>query len=392
MKVAYFDCSSGISGDMILGALIDLGLPKTKLENELKKLSLGGYEIVYSRETRMEIDGSRVTVFLKEKDVDHRSFSDIRRLIEESSLDKATKELSTKVFRRLAEAEAKIHGKEVDDIHFHEVGALDSILDVVGSIVGINHFGVDQIYASRIPLGSGLVTCQHGTLPLPAPATLELLKDKPVCQPGIEGELVTPTGAAIITTLTDKFGRMPPMTIRSIGYGVGQRELEEVPNVLRVIMGEDERKKEIDRVTVIETNIDDMNPEIYDFLMERLFEEGALDVSLSPVQMKKNRPSVLLRVICHEEEKPRVIDTSLGESTSLGVRYYEAERLKVPRRMEEVDTELGKVHVKIHGDNDTTVNVSPEYEDCKKIAKERKVPLKRVYTEVIKAFLSSKDR
>jgi len=283
MRIAYFDCFSGISGDMILGAMVDLGLPKAKLEDELSKLSLSGYEITCSTEARMEISGSRVKVLLKEKDTDHRSFPDIRRLIDGSSLDKDTKELSIKVFLRLAEAEAKIHRKDIDSIYFHEVGAVDSIVDVVGSVVGIIHFGIEEVYTSRIPLGSGFVTCRHGTLPLPAPATMELLKGKPVYEAGVEGELVTPTGAAIITTLTDKFGRMPPMIIRDIGYGVGGKEFREVPNLLRVILGDDEREREIDRVTVVETNIDDMNPEVYDFLMERLFEEGSLDVlSIAP--------------------------------------------------------------------------------------------------------------
>jgi hypothetical protein len=215
---------------------------------------------------------------------------------------------------------------------------------------------------------------------------LELLKDKPVYEMSIVGELVTPTGAAIITTLTDEFGRMPPMRIKAVGYGVGEKEFKEIPNLLRIFLGEDERKREIDRVIIVETNIDDMNPQIYDFLMERLFEEGALDVSLSPLQMKKNRPGVLLRVICHEENRPRVIHTILEESTSLGVRYYEAERLKTPRRLKEVETRFGKVQVKIRQDGDTSVSL--EYEDCKRIAEERNLPLRKVYNEVVKAVFS----
>jgi len=389
MRIAYFDCFSGISGDMILGALMDLGLPKTKLEKELNKLSLRGYEIVYSSEARNEITGSKVKIALKEQEIDHRSFYDIKGLIDGSLLDNDIKKLSIEVFYRLAKVEAKIHGKDMENIYFHEVGAMDSIIDVVGSAIGITYFRFDQIYASRIPLGSGFVKCRHGILPLPAPATLELLRDKPVYEAGVEGELVTPTGAAIITTITDKFGSMPPMRIENIGYGVGDNEFEEFPNLLRVILGEGKNKKETDRVTVIETNIDDMNPEVYDFLMERLFEEGALDVSLSPLQMKKNRPGVLLRVICHEENRRGMMDTILEESTSLGVRYYEAERLKVPRRIEQVETGFGKVRVKIFHDDKMTMNVSPEYEDCKRIAKEKKVPLKRIYSEVIREVLSS---
>jgi uncharacterized protein (TIGR00299 family) protein len=389
MNIAYFDCFSGISGDMILGAMVDLGLPKTKLEDELSKLHLSGYEITCSTEARMAISGSRVRVILKDKDAEHRSFSDIRRLIAESSLDKDTKDLSIRVFQRLAKAEAKIHKKDIDNIQFHEVGAVDSIVDVVGAAVGIKHFGIEAVYASRIPLSSGFVTCQHGTLPLPAPATMELLKGKPVYESGIMGELVTPTGAAIITTLTDKFGRMPSMIVTNIGYGVGEKEFEEIPNLLRIILGDDEREKKIDRVTVIETNIDDMNPEIYDFLMERLFEEGAMDVSLSPLQMKKNRPSVLLRVICQEGNKTQLIDTILEESTSFGVRYYEVDRVKTPRRLEEVGTRFGKIKVKIYQNDNGIINVTPEYEDCKRIAKEKKVPLKRVYNEAVKEILSS---
>ena len=374
---------------MILGALLDLGLPETILQEELNKLSLAGYELTCSPESRMEVAGSRVKVIQKEQESDHRTFSDIRRLIEASTLDENTKELSIKVFHRLAAVEAKIHKKDIDNIHFHEVGAVDSIVDVVGSVAGIIHLGIDRIYTSKLPLGSGFVKCQHGTLPIPAPATLELLRDKPVYEGGIEGELVTPTGAAIITTLADEFGRMPPMRVERIGYGVGGKQFLEIPNLLRIILGQMDKGKETDRVTVIETNIDDMNPEVYDFLMERLFEEGALDVSLSALQMKKNRPGVLLKVICHEEDRLRVIDIILEESTSLGVRFHEVERLKVVRQLKEVDTQFGKVRVKVFKDDETKMNVSPEYDDCKRIAKERKVPLRRVYREVISQTLLS---
>ena len=390
MKIAYFDCFSGISGDMILGALMDLGLPRTELEKELRKLPIGGYEINCFPDKRMGIYGCNVKVILKEQDTHHRSLSDIRHLIEESSLGKGCKNLSIKVFHRLAEAEARIHKKNVEDIRFHEVGAVDSIIDVVGSVIGVRYFGFDRIYASKIPLGSGFVKCRHGILPLPAPATLELLKDKPVYEAGIDGELVTPTGAALITTLGDEFGRMPPMIVKGIGYGVGDNQSEKIPNLLRIVIGEDRGKEETDRVTIVETNIDDMNPEVYDFLMERLFEEGALDVSLTPLQMKKNRPGILLRVICHDEKRPRVVDTILEESTTLGVRFYEAERLKVHRRLEEVDTMFGKVGVKIFQDSDNVMNVSPEYEDCKRIARERKVPLRKIYEEVLTSFIYGK--
>ena len=388
MNIAYFDCFSGISGDMVLGALFDLGLPKTIVEDELKKLSLDGYEISCCADQRMKIRGSKVKVIIKQEDTLHRSFSDIRCLIEGSSLDREVKELSIRVFRTLAQAEAKIHKRDIDSVHFHEVGAVDSIVDIVGSSIGITYFEIDRVYASRIPLGSGFVNCRHGRLPVPAPATLEILKGRPVYETGIQGEMVTPTGAAIIRTLAEDFGRMPSMRIKSIGYGVGDREFEEIPNLLRLILGEDEREKEVDRVTVIETNIDDMSPEVYDFLMERLFEQGALDVSLSSVQMKKNRPGLLLRVICHEEKRLPVIHSIFEETTSFGVRYFEMERVKLKRCVKEIETRFGKVHVKIGRQSDKIVNISPEYEDCKRIAKEREIPLKRVYSEVIKEALS----
>ena len=305
MTTAYFDCFSGISGDMVLGALIDLGFPRGELREGLAKLPLSHYQLKIEKKKCSQIGGLRVEVGILKQENSDRTFSSIRKMIDGSLLDGKTKDLSIKIFHRLAEVEAKIHQQSLSQVHFHEVGATDSIIDIVGSALGINYLQIDRVYSSKIPLGTGLVDCQHGILPLPSPATLELLKGVPVYSKGDEGELVTPTGAAILTTLTDRFGPLPPLKIERIGYGAGERvsQPHKIPNLLRIIVGKEEKGIETDRVVVIETNIDDMNPEIYDYLMEKLFDQGALDVSLSFLQMKKNRPGTLLKVICRQENQ-----------------------------------------------------------------------------------------
>jgi len=381
MKILYFDCFSGISGDMTLAALIDLGLPRETLEMELAKLGLKGYELKIFRGHRSGIGAMGLEVRVRAGEGhSHRSFAHIRQMIEESGLEKEVKAVSLKIFHRLGEAEAKVHGQHIEEVHFHEVGAVDSIVDIVGTAVGIQFFRPDKILSSELPMGRGFVECQHGRLPLPAPATLEILKGYAVKNVPTEGEFVTPTGAAIVTSLSTGVTSFPSMKMDRVGYGMGKREFPDRPNLLRLIAGEATDFYESDRAVVIECNIDDMNPEFYGFLMEKLFQLGALDVSLNPLIMKKNRPGTLLRVIAEEKDSANLAEAILRESTTLGVRLYEVRRKKLPRQIREVETVYGKVRVKVSGG----IRFQPEYEDCKRIALEKGIPIQEVYQEVLK--------
>jgi uncharacterized protein (TIGR00299 family) protein len=380
MKILYFDCFSGVSGDMTLAALLDLGLPLEKLQEDLKKLGLTNYSLEVRPGSRSGIGALGLEVKVGSHEEHHRHFSDIRELITRSSLDPGVKEMSLAIFQRLAEAEARVHRKKVEEVHFHEVGAVDSIVDIVGTAIGISFFRPDRIYASELPMGWGFVHCQHGRLPLPAPATVEVLKGYPVKNVDVEGELVTPTGAAIVATLSSKASAFPPMKVEKIGYGMGKKEFPDRPNLLRLILGEATEAYQTDRAVVLESNIDDMNPEFYDYLMERLFQGGALDVSLSPLQMKKNRPGTLLRVIAEEKDTDALSELILRESTTLGVRSFPVSRKKLPREVREVETRYGKIRVKISGE----VRFQPEYDDCRRIAREKGVPIQEVYWETMK--------
>jgi uncharacterized protein (TIGR00299 family) protein len=380
MKILYFDCFSGVSGDMTLAALLDLGLPLEKLQEDLKKLGLTNYSLEVRPGSRSGIGALGLEVKVGSHEEHHRHFSDIRELITRSSLDPGVKEMSLAIFQRLAEAEARVHRKKVEEVHFHEVGAVDSIVDIVGTAIGISFFRPDRIYASELPMGWGFVHCQHGRLPLPAPATVEVLKGYPVKNVDVEGELVTPTGAAIVATLSSKASAFPPMKVEKIGYGMGKKEFPDRPNLLRLILGEATEAYQTDRAVVLESNIDDMNPEFYDYLMERLFQGGALDVSLSPLQMKKNRPGTLLRVIAEEKDTDALSELILQESTTLGVRSFPVSRKKLPREVREVETRYGKIRVKISGE----VRFQPEYDDCRRIAREKGVPIQEVYWETMK--------
>ena len=387
MKIAYFDCCAGISGDMVLGALVDSGLDVSILRRELAKLHLGDYSISASKDERHHITGTNIKVRFKESG-HHRTFKEIKNIINKSRLTTKVKVLSTSIFENLAKAEAKVHGCRVDDVHFHEVGAIDSIVDIVGTAIGIEKLGIGQVYASPLPLGSGWVKTSHGRMPVPAPATLELLKGVPVASSLTASELTTPTGAAIIKTLSLSFGNMPHMEIEGTGYGIGDRSFKEIPNILRLIIGK--RTGNTERLIIVETNMDDMNPQIYEYLMSRLFKNGALDVFLMPIQMKKGRPGILLKVLCPENKKGNIIDTIFEETTTIGVRTYEVERHCLERRIENVSTPYGKVRVKVAERNGKVLNIQPEYEDCKKIAEKKKLPLKEVMDSAKKAFLSKK--
>lgn len=384
MKIAYFDCFAGISGDMILGALIHLGVPESFIEENIRNIPLGAFHLEVGSAARMGINGRQVKVVVDDRDEHARKYQDIRSLIENSPLQDAVKDLSLEIFGRLAEVEASIHGCQKEDVHFHELGGVDTIVDVVGAALSVEWLGIDKIYASEIPVGKGFVNCRHGRLPVPAPATIALLDGVPVYGTGVSHELVTPTGAAILTSLCRDFGTMPKMLIRQVGYGVGSRDLKEMANLLRVVLGEPDFAYETDCVTVVETNIDDMNPEIFGYVMERLFEDGALDVVLIPVFMKKNRPGTMVKVICKDTDRETIVNRILSQTTATGVRHYRTERSKLTRKVKEAATSYGKVRVKEISGPTGRVSVVPEYEDCKKIALEKNVPLKVVYETIVK--------
>ncbi len=379
MRIAYFNCFSGISGDMILGALLDLGWPVEELEKELGKLNLTGYKIKVKKVQKKSIAATQIKIETK-GDEKERKLPHILSIIETSKLGKEIKEISKSIFTKLAAVEAKIHKKSPEEIHFHELGGLDTIIDVVGAAVGIKYLGIEKIYASSLPLGKGFVKCAHGTLPLPAPATLELLKEIPVYGSQIEAELVTPTGAAIITSLAKNFGEMPSIKIESIGYGAGQRDLP-TPNLLRVSVGIAKNAYQEDTVSLIETNIDDMNPEFYEHVINRLFKEGALDVFLTPIQMKKTRPATMLSVMAKEEKIEKMLEIIFEETTTLGVRISKVKRKKLMRESRGIETRYGKIEVKIARLNGVIKNIAPSYEDCQKIAFRLNIPLKEVYEE-----------
>ncbi len=374
----YFDCFSGISGDMTLAAFLDLGVPfewlNTSLEAVLPKSEFSLLEKIIKRKG---IQARDVTVNVAEK-VHARDYAAIQALITASPLKDRVRNISLGIFSRIAEAEAKIHGCPVERVHFHEVGAIDSIVDIVGTALCVDYLNITSCSASPVPLGSGFVTCRHGTLPVPAPATLEILKGIPVKGTDVKQELVTPTGAAIIATLSDCFENLPEMMIEKIGYGAGKKEIESVPNLLRVIIGE--RVEHAGQAMVlVETCIDDMNPEIFGFLMERLFEDGALDVCWIPVFMKKNRPGTLVQVLCGPDTREKVAHRILTETTTLGVRYYEVHRQILHREEIDVTTSFGVVKAKKIVQPDGSIRIAPEYEECRKIAMEQDLPIKTVF-------------
>lgn len=389
MRIAYFDCFSGISGDMFVGALLDAGLKIEILEKELNKLNLSGYQLEVNKVLKKGISASQFKVKIQEKGVE-RKFKDILNILEESKLDEEIKNEVKKIFFKIAEAESKIHQEDIEKIHFHEIGGLDSIIDISSAVIGIKALEIKEIYSSPLPLGKGFVKCAHGILPLPAPATLELLKNIPTYSGGMESEMVTPTGAAIISTLTKDFGERPLMKIEKIGYGAGEREFS-IPNLLRVSIGEKILSDRDlmdgyvhDEALLIETNIDDMNPELYDYIMDKLFSQGALDVFLTPIQMKKNRPAQMLSIIVYEQNLKEILEVLFSESTTLGVRIKEVKRLKLTQQNFIAETKYGKIKVKVGIFKEDIKTIAPEYQDCQKIAQQYQVPLKEIYEEVKK--------
>ncbi len=392
MRVAFFDCFAGVSGDMILGALVDVGVDIETLKEGLRELPLDGYEITHARVIKKGIAATSVVVHCHEQRI-HWNLQDILQLLSGSNLPSRVIDRSAQTFHRLAHAEARVHGTTPEQIHFHEVGAVDAIVDVVGCMIGLECLGIDYVGASRLPTSYGQVKCAHGILPVPAPATMELLRGVPTFPSGLEGELVTPTGAALLTALAGHFGDMPPLTIDHVGYGAGQKDLP-MANVLRLIVGESNLPLPQESLTLIETNIDDMNPEIFDYVMQRLLDAGAADVYLTPVYMKKNRPGVLMSVLAHNADVNRLTDILLAETTTLGVRFFEFQRRCLERETLCVTTPFGEINVKLGRRGEAIVNVAAEYEDCRAAAARCHIPLHQVYEaahRAAEAYLAMKE-
>lgn len=378
MRTAYFDCFSGISGDMILGALIDAGAPFDKLKEGLAQLNLDGYTITSSTVLKKGIKATKVDVVAESPDLPGRPLKDLREIISDSKLDDSIKDKSLSIFNRLAEAEALVHNCPVEEVHFHEVGHIDTIVDIVGSVYALHLLGIDRVISSPIDTGSGRVEMAHGLFPIPAPVTAELLKGVPVYSSGIERELTTPTGAAIITTIASSFQSLPQIGLSAVGYGAGGWDLKEKANILRVLIGEEVDTYSMDEVFVVETNIDDLNPQIYEYLIDKLLQAGVLDVYITPAIMKKSRPAHLLSVVTKRETVDNVKKLIFSETTTLGVRINRMTRSILTREIKEVELPYGTVRVKIASDQNGVRSISPEYEDCKKIAMETGMPLRDV--------------
>ena len=421
MRIAYLDCFSGVSGDMFLGALVDAGVSPKVLEETVEALDIG-VRLEISRVTRAGISATKVDVYANgEKDLppevfweqrghdhphershdhghshehrhDHgRTLTEIRKIIEKAAISSTAKATAIKIFETLGQAEAEIHSTSIVQVHFHEVGAIDAMVDIVCAAVGAESLAVGEWVCSPLNVGGGTVKCAHGTLPVPAPATLKLLRDAPVYSSGPQVELVTPTGAAIVKTLSARFASFPAMKIEKAGHGAGTRDFPEHPNLLRITIGEaepiDRANTSSDSITVLEANLDDLSPQVLAYAMERLLAEGALDVFSVPVQMKKSRHGALLTVLAKTEDANRLTKTIFSETTTLGVRRHEEQRQTLSRRWETVDTTWGPVRIKIANMNGTVSNYAPEYEDCRTLAEAQHVPLRTIMQEAIQQYL-----
>jgi uncharacterized protein (TIGR00299 family) protein len=422
-RILYFDCFNGASGDMVLGALLDAGLPLEELRRALGSLAIEGASISATRVLRA---GVSATKFVAEEHGHnththehdhhdhthghahdhehkpspapaavahhhaHRSLAEINGLIERSALSPPAQERAKALFHRLGEAEAAIHQIPIEKIHLHEVGALDSIIDIVGAVFALEWFHADRISSSPLNVGSGMVHSAHGHFPVPAPATVKLLGGAPVYSSGVQSELVTPTGALLVTSYATSFGPVPAMTIDRVGYGAGDRDLPNTPNVLRVLIGESTDQPHTERIVVLQCEIDDMNPQLFGMVMERLYSAGALEVYFASVQMKKNRPGTLLTILARPEQREELSAIVFRETTTIGVRYHEVLRERLEREMVPVNTPLGTVRFKVARLGETIVNAAPEFEDCLRIASERSVPVKDVQAAANKAYLDSR--
>jgi uncharacterized protein (TIGR00299 family) protein len=385
MKTAYLDCFSGISGDMFVGALLDAGLSFDKLKKALVTLPLGDYSLDAKQGKKNGLTATRFIVKeAKKKGNQHRNLTDIKGIISQGDLSNEVKDRCFHIFESIAREEGKIHGLPHNKVHFHEVGALDSVIDIVAVAFGIESLGIGSISASSLPLGTGFTeTGGHGRIPLPAPATLALLKGIPVYDSGLEHELVTPTGAALVKEFSSSFGTMPPMIIESVGYGAGSRDLPDRPNLLRILIGSEQTGDRIETLVILDANVDDNNPEWLGFMMDRLFEAGALDVYFSPVQMKKNRPGVHVQVLASPPKRDELMDILFMESSTLGVRFRYSSRKVLERSQVEIDSPWGKIKAKKVLRPDGVSYLHPEYEACRTIAEKNSIPLKEIYSWVV---------
>jgi uncharacterized protein (TIGR00299 family) protein len=391
MKLAYFDCFSGISGDMTLGALVDAGCSLELLRAGLQGLQIPGWTISSEKVWKNGMSATFVRVATEDQ-TKHRSLSAILEIFEKSQLSESVRKNAGAIFRKLGEAEASVHDVPLEKIHFHEVGAVDAIVDIVGACIGFDAFGIERFACSALNVGGGTAKMAHGVLPVPAPATAKLLQGKPTYSNGVQRELVTPTGAAIVSTFCDTFGPQPPMTVSSIGYGAGSIELEGQPNVVRIMIGEAADKVIAgfdEEISVIEANLDDMNPQIYGYFLEKALAAGALDVYTTPVQMKKNRPGTLLTLLCKPQDTNSLMSLVFAETTTFGARTYRAQRRTLPRESVNVHTQFGDVRVKLSRVNGRILHVAPEFDDCRKLAVEKNVPLQRVFNEAMRSYDAS---
>ena len=390
-RILYLDCYSGASGDMLIGALLDAGLPFDTLRAALGSLALEDEcRVSAERVSRWGIGATKFTVTETTGEVGgthrHRHLPGITKLVDQSALSDSSKQRANRLFRRLAETEATIHQMPVEKVHLHEVGALDSIIDIVGGVFALEWFGADRVVASPINVGSGTVTCEHGTLPVPAPATASLVSGVPVYAAGPPGEMLTPTGALLVTEFAGEYGPLPPMRIEKIGYGAGTRDPAGHPNVLRVLAGEATGTGGVERLAVVECEIDDMNPQIFGVLMDRLYAAGAVDVFYTPVQMKKNRPGTHVTVLVPRERREAVSATLFRESTTIGVRHMDVTRETLRRELVPVSTRFGEVRCKVAWREAVVVNVAPEFDDCARLAEQHGVPVKEVHADAAKAY------
>jgi len=379
MKIAYFDCVAGASGDMILGALLDAGLEEDLLRQQLSLLKLSDFSLKSRQVFKGGLRATQVEVEINDP-LAKRRLAEIEQIVSESDLPAHLIHRALGILRRLAEVEAQIHGQPVDQVHLHELGGLDTIVDVTGALLGLDAMGIERVYASPLPMGSGFVNSAHGPLPLPAPATLALLRGVPLRGVALEAELVTPTGAVLLASVVQEWGPIPPMTLAAVGYGAGGWELP-IPNVLRVLVGEQASSSSAatESLALVETNIDDQNPQFYDYLLARLFQAGALDVTLTPIQMKKSRPGILLRLLCHPVEVPAFEAILFAETSTLGIRVQVVERHSLERTIHTVDTPYGPVRIKVANLNQGQFKFAPEYEDCRRLAEQQDIPLREVY-------------
>jgi len=432
-RILYFDCFNGASGDMVLGALVDAGLPLEELRRALGSLALDGAEVSAKQVLRAGVSATKFivtehghnahthehehhdhdhghahdhahasSIVHRPTSIDdgrstiaehhaHRSLAEINTLIERSALSPVAQGRAKELFHRLGEAEAAIHQIPIEKIHLHEVGALDSIIDIVGAVFALEWFHADRIVSSPLNVGGGMVNSAHGHFPVPAPATVKLLAGAPVYSSGVQMELVTPTGALLVTSYATSFGPVPAMTIERVGYGAGDRDLPNTPNVLRVLVGESTDQPHTERIVVLQSELDDMNPQLFGLVMERLYAAGALEVYFASVQMKKNRPGTLLTILSRPEQRGELSAIVVGETTTIGVRYHEVLRERLEREIIAVNTPLGTVRFKVARLGDTIVNAAPEFEDCLRIASERGVPVKDVQASANKAYLDTKS-